>query len=467
MDAVWRARIADWYDKHRAEMIRDIMRLVSIESVATRDEPGCTYGRGCDEALKAYQQIAQEQGLTTCRYDDDCVSATYGDKEKTIGFWSHVDVVPAGNGWIFAPFEPIVRDGYLIGRGADDNKGPAVGMLYMQRCLKELGYPLRCGLKSFAGCDEEQGMSDLVHFRQHHACPDLSIIADCGFPVCFGEKGIVQAVLRTAVSGDVLRLHGGVAANMVPDRAEMTLRLTQRVREGLSRLPQEIELERADDRVTLRATGVSSHAAFPQGGVNAIHKLLCAALDAGLLSAEDTAALSLFRHANDSVDGAALGVAMADELSGPLTCVGSVLRMQEGAPTLELNIRYCVTAKAEPIRAALEKACAESGCALASFHDSAPNYFPREHPAVSALTAVYNEMTGEHAEPYVMAGGTYARKLPNAFGFGIGGMKREPCALFPAGHGGAHCPDEALHLDHYFQAMTIFTLGVIAADATL
>ena len=49
------------------------------------------------------------------------------DWDNTIGLWNHLDVVPLGEGWDYAPFDPVVRDGYLIGRGAQDNKGACRG----------------------------------------------------------------------------------------------------------------------------------------------------------------------------------------------------------------------------------------------------------------------------------------------------------------------------------------------------
>ena len=42
---------------------------------------------------------------------------------KKLGFLGHSDVVPPGDGWESNPFKPIVRDGYLIGRGVADMKG--------------------------------------------------------------------------------------------------------------------------------------------------------------------------------------------------------------------------------------------------------------------------------------------------------------------------------------------------------
>ena len=53
-----------------------------------------------------------------------------GKSEKQIATIAHLDVVPEGNGWDSNPFDLVERDGYVIGRGTADDKGPAVLTLY-------------------------------------------------------------------------------------------------------------------------------------------------------------------------------------------------------------------------------------------------------------------------------------------------------------------------------------------------
>ena len=54
-----------------------------------------------------------------------------GAQGATIVFAGHVDVVPPGPAeqWTSAPFDPVVHDGKLYGRGASDMKGPLAAMI--------------------------------------------------------------------------------------------------------------------------------------------------------------------------------------------------------------------------------------------------------------------------------------------------------------------------------------------------
>ena len=87
------------------------------------------------------------------------------------------------------------------------------------------------------------------------------------------------------------------------------------------------------------------------------------------------------------------------------------------------------------------------------------------------LTNLFNEITGRETKSFVMGGGTYARMLPNAFAYGVGGMqeseedKEMKKRLFGPGHGGAHEPDEALNLGLLLEAMKIYTMAVVELNS--
>lgn len=462
-------RIKVWLDAHFDELVEDICAVVRMPSVSTYEEADAPFGKGCLQALHATLALAERYGFDTHNEQDLYGSMTLRpgkDAEDEIAFWGHLDVVPAGEGWqLTQPFAPIVRDGYLIGRGADDNKGPALGVLYVLRAFEELGIHTRHGLRLFVGCDEEHGMRDVQHFAAHHPASKLTLIPDCGFPVCYGEKGIIEAnIVTDDPLVTVTALCAGVASNIVPDQALIRLK-------GLAadKVQGEwVTAEQVQGETCITARGLSGHSAFPQGSVNAIHQAMGAALASGLLCDSDARAIAFLKKVNDDCWGTALGIAGQDEISGETTCTGTMASLREdGRAVLHLNIRYCIRAEEAQLLASMEKACRQAGCTLERIRESAPNYFPRESPVVEALTRVYRDITAREGEPFVMGGGTYARKLNNALAFGLGGLPKEETTLFATGHGGAHQPDEGLHLANFKEALLIFAMGVLEVDKIL
>ncbi|MDY6766322.1 MAG: M20/M25/M40 family metallo-hydrolase [Candidatus Nanohaloarchaea archaeon] len=68
---------------------------------------------------------AADVQYTLHEFDGVCsLTAATGTRGEGVCLNGHLDVVPAGTGWsITDPFDPVVRDGKLYGRGASDMKG--------------------------------------------------------------------------------------------------------------------------------------------------------------------------------------------------------------------------------------------------------------------------------------------------------------------------------------------------------
>ncbi|RLF80452.1 diaminopimelate aminotransferase, partial [Thermococci archaeon] len=83
-----------------------------------------------------------------------------GEKSPRLWILTHLDVVPPGDlgKWtITKPFEPVVRDGKVYGRGSEDNGQSLVASLYAVRALMNLDIrPKRTIILAFVS-DEETG----------------------------------------------------------------------------------------------------------------------------------------------------------------------------------------------------------------------------------------------------------------------------------------------------------------------
>ena len=78
------------------------------------------------------------------------------------------------------------------------------------------------------------------------------------------------------------------------------------------------------------------------------------------------------------------------------------------------------------------------------------------------MTDTYNRLTKNHEKPFVMSGGTYARKLPRAFACGTGmPLPPTPEGLFKKGHGDYHQPDEAISLKRVEMATCDYIKGIL------
>lgn len=174
--------VAEYVDEVWEDVVADIEQLVSYPSVAVSAdaEPGAPFGRPVRDALDCALGIAQKLGYQTS--DDEGyvgIADIPGRGDKQLATICHVDMVPAGPGWNTDPFALERREGWLLGRGVIDDKGPAVLSLYAGAYLLKHGITPRYTFRALLGCDEEVGMSDVHHYLENHADPDFLFYARC------------------------------------------------------------------------------------------------------------------------------------------------------------------------------------------------------------------------------------------------------------------------------------------------
>jgi len=92
-------------------------------------------------------------------------------KKKTVLIYGHLDVQPAliEDGWDTDPFVLTEKDGKLYGRGATDDKGPALGWLHVIEAYKKAGVDLPVNVKfCFEGMEESgsEGLDKLLMSRK-------------------------------------------------------------------------------------------------------------------------------------------------------------------------------------------------------------------------------------------------------------------------------------------------------------
>lgn len=157
-----------------------------------------------------------------------------GPQAPTVLLYAHHDVQPPGvtERWTSGPFEPVVRDGRLYGRGSADDKAGAVAHGAAIAAWLETTGTLPCNVKVLVEGEEEIGSPNLGTFLTDHAgelAADVLVLADAG-NWSVGTPGITYS-LRGLLGFDVnLRaldgpLHSGLAGGVVPDPATALARL--------------------------------------------------------------------------------------------------------------------------------------------------------------------------------------------------------------------------------------------------
>ena len=218
-----------YWDANRDAIVADIAKLVEIPS--TEDlaaaAPGAPYGPGPAAALAKALEIAEGMGMTATNCEGHIGFADLpGETDTQLGIIGHMDVVPAGPGWTFEPFKVTEKDGFLMGRGCLDDKGPSVVALHAVKCLARLDVPRPYTMRFIFGANEETGMRDVAWYLENYESPAFLFTPDADFPVCYGEKGGYDGRITSAPIDDpvILDISGGVVTNAVPGEAWAVVR---------------------------------------------------------------------------------------------------------------------------------------------------------------------------------------------------------------------------------------------------
>ncbi len=458
-----------WVDSHREEYIQDVTALCRIRSVSGEPEGDMPFGAGCHQMLMESLRLAESYGFRTKNYDNYCGSATYGENPNgdSIGIVAHMDIVPEGNGWTYDPYEPTLsEDGkYLFGRGTADNKAPGVVGLYAMRFLQEQNIKLKNNVMLVFGLNEEKGSADMPEFLKREKAPKWSLVPDSKFPVGYAEIGFLKAKFAIGGVGDELvEISGGEATNSVPDRAYAIVSgcSVEEVRAKLGEM-ERISVVEDPKGVRFLATGNSQHASRPAGAVNANHVLAQALLKAQVLSGKTKEAVELLEKLTSHFYGEDFGISCEDEMSGKLTCVFTWVRKQGDRLILQPDIRYPVTADQAFLTETLPKAAKQMGLEVLEFSNNPAFHFSLDHPVVKKLIEVPREILGmPDIPPIVLAGGTYARSLPNAVSYGVTVPDR--VRLFGFEKGGAHQADEYGDIPNLMRSIKVYVHTLLEID---
>lgn len=445
--------IESYVNEHLDDMIEDLKALCRINSVRTEPEYFAPFGKGPLEALNAASSLAEKYGLKVTDYDSYVRSADLcPEGEAALDILAHVDVVPAGDGWTeTAPFEPVLKDGRVYGRGCADDKGGFIASLYAMRALKDLDIPIKKRCRLIIGSAEETGMEDVRYYLGKEKSSPMTVSPDAFYPVINVEKGRVAAFYDAEFPASegkkkLISLSGGIAINQVPATAVAVI-------EGITAddiAPEEYRFHDYETRtftvdcsesvsgiitketgvsflfeeigngIKIQANGCAAHASTPEKGKNAVLALAEFILRLELDYAEGLDILSgyIFHYPSCDFYGECSNMEAEDEVSGHTTCAPDIIRMTETTFHAEVDYRTACCADGTDFEGILGEVAEEMGAELTIDEVTASHMVPKESEFVKILLKCYEDVTGEKGKCISMGGGTYVHEIEGGVAFG-------------------------------------------------
>lgn len=147
----------------------------------------------------------------------------------TLGLVSHLDTVPAGEGWTRPPFEPTLEGDKLYGRGSGDAKASVAAMLMAARDVRDAGGPARGRLLVILGFGEETRHTTMGTAVERLQPIDAAVVGEpTNLEFAIAQRGLLMIDL--VARG--LQRHAGYAADN-PDFTNAIVELARNV----ARLP--------------------------------------------------------------------------------------------------------------------------------------------------------------------------------------------------------------------------------------
>lgn len=408
------------------EMIEALQKLVSFQSIAKEEGPEYPYGKEVHRAKEYVLNLAKSFGMRVTDVPGKYAYIEIGEGPRLIGILSHLDVVPAGDGWTQDPFGGEIVDGKIYGRGTTDDKGPTIAVLYAMKALKEIT-TLPARIRLILGQTEENGeWRDIEAYTEAEEIPECGFTPDGDFPAIQNELGamVFQVEMPRAESG-FREGEGGTAPNMVPAHARVKTEFA-----------------------AYEASGKACHGCAPWLGVNGISALMEKVHRA---EPENRFAEMYADLIGKTIYGEKLGIAAEDE-SGKLTLNAGLLEVGADKVTLMVDIRYPAKKNPDDISGSLVHQFSSYGASCECVYQVRPLYTPSGSPVLNALLSAYREVTGDESRPISIGGGTYAKAMPNMVAFGPN---------FPGHENREHMEDEYILVDDFLKLEEIYERALV------
>lgn len=232
--------IKNYIEENKDRFLEELFELIRIPSISSIKE----HKEDMVKTAEMWKKIILNAGADKAEVmQSDGNPVVYGEKlvdknAPTVLVYGHYDVMPVDpeNLWNTTPFEPVIKDGKIWARGADDDKGQA----FMHAKAFEFmvkNNVLPCNVKFMIEGEEEIGSPSLGKFCEENKellNADIILVSDTGMiaedipSITTGLRGL--SYWEVEVTGPNRDLHsglfGGAVANPINVLAKMIAQTT-------------------------------------------------------------------------------------------------------------------------------------------------------------------------------------------------------------------------------------------------
>jgi succinyl-diaminopimelate desuccinylase len=185
-----------------------LLKLLSFESITPNDA-------GSLKFIEAYLDGYEATYVNKEGVKNLFLTKKFGEGEH-LCFAGHVDVVPAGDNWDTNPFVPVIKEGYIYGRGTQDMKSGVAA--FVQTCKEVTNFN---GRLSILLTSDEEGDAKygtvimLEHLKTINLLPKYCVVAEPTCETVFGDA--IKIGRRGSING-YLTLQGKQGHAAYPEK---------------------------------------------------------------------------------------------------------------------------------------------------------------------------------------------------------------------------------------------------------
>ena len=243
-------KVEDFLQSTTDSRLESYFELLRIPSISTLSEHAPDIRRAAEWIAAELRRIGFEHVDIAPTSGHPIVYADWlhADGAPTILVYCHYDVQPVDpiDLWETAPFEPFIRDGRVVGRGAADDKGQLHMHLKAAEAILATRGSLPVNLRFLFEGEEEHssvGLEEWLRQNRDRLAADAVVISDTGFfegnipAITTSLRGMMYAQID--VFGSPVDLHSGSYGGTVQNPANALARIITELKadDGTVRIP--------------------------------------------------------------------------------------------------------------------------------------------------------------------------------------------------------------------------------------